>query len=253
MKVINIAAILALVVATSFVTPAARAENLPIDFKILVDLSKSNTILQDLGFSRLGAEKSNIYFFDTKDLKLFGAGLFIRARDNAGAGGEVMVKARPLEVGDLDESWYDVAGLGCEIDATPLKAIPSCSVRIPTNPGAIAVVVGGRQDLDYIMTPDQEFFANDFGGYDSVRARVKVWGPIAVWRWRVPNPSGWRVFAEYWLLPSGAEFVELSIQGMSTDSLRLEAALRTIMRDRKLDPAAISVNKTASALKALTR
>lgn len=256
-KTINVR--LALAVAISFATPlasfvpsAARAENLPLEFKILIDTSKSNQILNKLKFNDLLAEHSYLHFFDTRDTRLFQAGLVIRARSFPGAGGELMVRARPLDPEDVDANWFDVEGFSCEMDATPLKSQSACSVRLPTTVGAIDAVVDGNKPLEHIMKSDQEFFANDFGGYDGVSRRVRPLGPIEAWRWRVPNAAGWRVNAEYWFLPNGTEYVELSVRGLSSDQAKLEAALSTVMKERGVEHAPLTVNKTAAVLKALT-
>lgn len=241
--------ILAITLATSF----ARAEFLPLEFKVLVDTSTQTQVtLSKLKFSRVLAEHSYVYYYDTRDLKLFSAGLVIRSRSFPGAGGEVMVKAKPLEESDLDASWFDVPGLSCEIDAVPLKAQSSCSIRLPMPASSIDKVVTGHKPLDHILKPDQEFFANDFGGYDRVSARVRPLGPIESWRWRVPNSAGWRVMAEYWTLPSGASYIELSIKGLSMDHDKLEAALAKIISDTSVDRAPLTLNKTAATLKALS-
>ncbi|MES2964214.1 MAG: hypothetical protein V4760_10015 [Bdellovibrionota bacterium] len=237
------------VVTASF----ARAENLPLEFKIVLDRTVPvQTTIQKLKYNRVLADHSYIYFFDTRDLRLYSAGLYIRARNVAGAGGELMVKARPLEPGDLDASWFDVFGLACDIDATPLKAVPACSVRLPTAVGAIDSVIAGSQPLTHILKPDQEFFANDFGGFDSVSKRVRAWGPVESWRWRVPNEAGLRVMADYWELPNGDAYVELSIRGLSTDHANLEAAVRAVMKEKSVENASLKLNKTSAVLKSLT-
>jgi hypothetical protein len=248
--------ILALAFATSFVSSIAPspafALTSSLEFKTLVDPTTSPQEILKLHFNRALAEHSYLYFFDTRDLKLFQAGLVIRARNFPGAGGELMVRARPLEPDDLDASWFEVYGMSCEMDATPLKSQSACSVRLPTATGAIDAVVTGAKPHQYIMKPDQEYFANDFGGYDGVARRVRTLGPVESWRWRVPNPAGWKVFAEYWLLPDGSEYIELSIRGLSSDQVKLEAALKKVIADTGVEQAPLTLNKTAAVLKTLT-
>jgi len=246
---------LSLVAVASVATPIrARAESLPLEFKILLDTQNNSAdkVAKQLSFSRAAAEQSNVYFYDTKDLKLFKADLYIRSREVRGANGEIMVKARPVDKDDVDPSWFRVNGFICELDGTQLKTIPSCTIRQNRSSRELDSVVNEQSPLSRVLTNDQQDFANDFGGFKSVESRVRPLGPITAWRWRLPSASGWKVDVEYWSLPNGDTYIELSIKGMQTDQEQLSDALAKFVKARGLDTAPLTLNKTSKVLKALS-
>ena len=195
--------------ATLWGEPSSATQNA--EYKTLIEVSHdSSRVLKSLGFDPRTSKRADIYFYDTHDLKLFGAGLMISSRSMKSAPDDISVKARPVVINELDPSWLSMRGFSCSIEESKTKSETTCSLIRKASHHRIIDVAEGRRTLSSLLTQDQDLFANDFGAYDSFKKDVRVLGPIVSLSWGAKTNSGSRVECEYWKLADGTEFLELS-------------------------------------------
>ena len=72
-----------------------------VELKVSVPASAHRATIQGLPGDPVDAQPRQIYFFDTPDLKLFQAGVVVRARRIAGGRGDTVVKLRPVEPDEI--------------------------------------------------------------------------------------------------------------------------------------------------------
>jgi hypothetical protein len=82
-----------------------------VEFKITVlsgEEAKVEALLQEEGGQ---PQRRKVYFYDTKDLALYGKDLVLRARVTQGDDDDSTVKLRPVDLADDDASWRQINGI----------------------------------------------------------------------------------------------------------------------------------------------
>jgi hypothetical protein len=215
-----------------------------VEIKITVRDSEIARAERALGLTPVRAERRLVYFFDTRDLALFGRGLLLRARQVQGGAGDSTVKRRPMEASAVPRRTRALAGFKCEEDRVGARRISSCSLTVPQKRGEIEAVVRGERPVKKLFSQEQERFAGgpDFGA-------LRAFGPVDARVWKVrPRDFPPGLTAERWSLPGGRVLLEVSTR---VTAARADATARRLsewLRARGIDPAGVGETKTRAAL-----
>ena len=92
----------------------------------------------------LDAQVRQVFFFDTPDLALDGAGV-VAARRVQGKGDDTVVKLRPVVPDELPAKLRASAMFGVEVDAMPGLCLCSGSLGVPKERDAVKATVAGER------------------------------------------------------------------------------------------------------------
>ena len=73
-------------------------------------------------------QRRKVYFYDTKDLALYGEDLVLRARVTQGDDDDSTVKLRPVDLADDDAGWRQIDGIRIELDVVGDKHVHSAKL-----------------------------------------------------------------------------------------------------------------------------
>lgn len=189
------------------IDPAVSA----IEVKITARIEDEDRVLALLARAHAEPEKRTVYFFDTRDLALFDAGLVMRARKVSGDDDDSTVKLRPVDPAAIDRSWIETDGFEIEMDRVGEKEVISAKLGSVQATGEIDEAVAGDRPLRKLFSPDQERLIESFGPDHVDWDDLVAMGPIAVSKWKVEwEGFDHEVVVERWLLPDNSDLVELS-------------------------------------------
>src|SRR5829696_5815164 len=116
-----------------------------VELKLTVAAAGRRPAIEALDMDPLDAQIRQVYFFDTPDLALNGAGVVVRARRVQGKGEDTVVKLRPVVPDELPDDLRRSPSVGVEIDAMPGGFVCSASMNRPAGgPGVRECAPGGR-------------------------------------------------------------------------------------------------------------
>src|SRR4030095_8382996 len=90
-----------------------------VELKLTVPVSERTSGAAALGVDPLESQLRHVYFFDTPDLKLYHAGVVVRARRVQQKGDDTVVKLRPVVPDELPAELRRSPNFGVEVDAMP--------------------------------------------------------------------------------------------------------------------------------------
>jgi hypothetical protein len=90
-----------------------------VELKLTVPASGQRAAVTALELDPLEAQIRQVFFFDTPDLALNGAGVVVRARRIQGKGGDTVVKLRPVVPDELPADLRKSPSFVVEVDAMP--------------------------------------------------------------------------------------------------------------------------------------
>jgi hypothetical protein len=158
------------------------------------------------------AEHRDVYFFDTRELRLFDQGLVLRARRIHDGADDFTVKIRPFAE-DAEDRWTGDEPLEIELDVVGSTAVRSAKLEARQKRGEIGEVAAGRRPVRTLISAAQERLVAAFQPGDVPWEALLPLGPIRVHRWVVTTDAlDARVIVEEWMLPSTDDVVELSIK-----------------------------------------
>jgi hypothetical protein len=218
-------------------------ETCPVEIKLLLVPSTIKSVLASLSFEN--QTNSQVYFFDTGNLRLLNQGVIVRVRQ--GAKNDLTVKVRLPEGSNQIASSKLRKDFGCEIDRTEGGANTSYSVGQNYK----------HQELP--ETGDELFSALSFRQRELLReAHVSItWSQVrrissirsTTWGTSL-EPSFRKLTLEYWEFPGG-DLLELSARSAASEWEMKNADLHRIV---KLNGLLLSPNqetKTSTVLKRL--
>jgi len=242
--------------------PAAPAGEIAIntELKIFVAPAEQALAHRGLDLGRHDPLEREIAFYDTKDLKLYGAGLILRTRDTKGEPDDSTVKWRPMNPTQVDPELFEHEGFKCEEDRTGTRSVISCSLTVEQGEHEIDDVAAGDRAIDKLFCRAQEKFARRYAGPeietyidgDEGWPALEVLGPIPVRRWRLaPAMLDQVLTVEQWTLPDETVILELSIKVPRPEADNAQDTLRAFVAARGLDPDTPPTSKTRLALNRL--
>lgn len=218
-----------------------------VELKLTVPDADHRSTAQVLDLDVLDAQLRQVYFFDTPDLALNGAGVVVRARRVQGRGEDSVVKLRPVVPDALPESLRNAPELVTEVDAMPGGFVCSASYKRRFDEPMVRDVAAGHRPVRKLFSKAQRKF---FAAHAPVDwDDLVVLGPILVLKLRFnPERLGRRVVAEMWLYPDGSRILELSTKCAPRDAFLVAAETRAFLAERGVDLSAEQQTKTRTAL-----
>ena len=202
----------------------------------------------------LEAQIRQVFFFDTPELALNGAGVVVRARRIQGKGGDSIMKLRPVTPSELPDDLRRSDAFRVEVDALPggfvcsgtLKGAPGPGRRTPRVEGSGRCGSSSRRSSAGITRRTRR------KGIDA--RRPDRLGPIFVLKTRfTPAELGRPLVGEMWLYPDGSR------DARALDSLRhgeaFEVAIETraFLAGHGVDLSGEQETKTSKALEYFAR
>jgi hypothetical protein len=219
-----------------------------VELKVTVPESGQHAAVAALGMDPLDAQIRQVFFFDTPDLRLYEAGVVVRARRVQRKGDDSVVKLRPVVADQLSKALRRTPGFGVEVDATPGGYV--CSASMKGTPGAdVRETVAGGRSLRKLFSKEQRAFFSEHAPDGIGLDELSVLGPIFVLKLKfTPRDIERRLVAELWLYPDGSRIVELSTKCAPPDALNAAAELRVYLSERGVDLSGEQAPKTRKAL-----
>lgn len=219
-----------------------------VELKLTVPDSHRRQTATALGVDPLDAQIRQVYFFDTPDLALDGAGVVVRARRVQGRGDDSVVKLRPVVPAAVqDERASD--GLVVEVDAMPGGFVCSASLKGVLGPRAVKDVAAGRKGIRTLFSKEQRRFYRAHAPDGLALDDLSVLGPITVFKLKLHPPElGMRLVVELWFYPDGSRIVELSTKAAPSEAFQAAAELRAFLATKGLDVSGEQQTKTRTAL-----
>jgi len=211
--------------------------------RITVKTSVPDTLrrssLDTLGLDPLDARVREVYFFDTRDLRLNARGLVLRAARRPGKPDSLAVRLRPVDPSTLSPDIRRSPRFAVEIEAAPAGFVCSASVTaLPTKAVVNDVARRGAPVSRLFSREQREVLAGRLPRGVALDDLAAL-GPIVVLRVRCPPTAACRrLAAELWLYPDDHRIVELIARCAPGDAFRAAAEVRELLAAAGLDPLA---------------
>jgi len=184
-----------------------------VEVKITAQIHDEAKVRRALEHSGVEPEHREIYFFDTRDLALFDAGVVLRARKIIDGADDSTVKLRPVDPTTLAGAWKQTEGFEVELDAVGDNMICSAKLSSDQRREEIDKVAAGEREIRKLFSEAQEQLILEHAPTDVSWPDLAILGPVQVRKWKVdPKGFGEEVVAEEWTLPDGSDLIELSIK-----------------------------------------
>ncbi len=192
-------------------TAVAGAE--AIEIKATIPEHQIDGALLRFGLTPRNDEQRYIYFFDTPDLDLLGAGIIARARRVVGDEHDSTVKFRPVDPAEVGQKWRKFPDFKIEADASETSLVKSASFSMQVSKGLIKRVAGGEKPIAEIFTEEQEEFMMTMARRAIDFKSLVVLGPLMAQRWSFDDPAcPWPITTELWKREDGERLMEVSIK-----------------------------------------
>ena len=226
-----------------------------VELKLTVPESDQRSAIRALGMDPLDAQIRQVYFFDTPDLQLDGAGVVVRGRRVAGKGDDSVVKLRPVVPSTLPEDLRRSAAFKVELDAVPGGFVCSASLKGRPSTGMVKDAGGGEAPLKKLFSKEQRAFFKTHAPEGLGFEHLTVLGPIFVLklRFQPPELGGRRLDAEMWLYPDDSRILELSTKCLPHEAFQVAAEGRAYLSSKGIDLDGEQQTKTRRALEYFTR
>jgi hypothetical protein len=222
-----------------------------VEFKITVlsgEEAKVQALLQKEGGQ---PQRRKVYFYDTKDLALYGKDLVLRARVTQGDDDDSTVKLRPVDLGDDEASWRQIDGIRIELDVVGDKQVPSAKLDGEPDRGEVEEVEAKQRPVGSLFSGKQEQLIADYAPDGITLNELEVLGPVDARKWDLDDPDGFphTLSVEEWSLPDATRFIELSFKVPADEATDAQAAFRALLIGLEVDVAGDQTPKTPRVLK----
>jgi len=192
-----------------------------VEIKVTVRPDQELQAERAMRVSEDAADASLVFFYDTPMLKLFKAGVVLRARLHKGRADDSTVKFRPVAAASVPQSWQQCKGFKLEADWVGNRAVSSASLTTLQQRGEIDEVAEGKRGIDKLFSSDQERFLTEFHKHPVEFGELRVLGSVQVLRWKVELKTfPHELTLEEWRLPNGEDLVEVSIKTYPNEASR---------------------------------
>jgi hypothetical protein len=219
-----------------------------VELKLTVPDEDRQSAVAALGIDPLDARLRQVFFFDTPDLALDGAGVVVRARRTQGAPDDNVVKLRPVVPKELPDELRARRDFVVEVDAMPGSFVCSASFKGQAKADVAETTAGKRPLSKLFSKPQRAFFAEH--APDGIRLDdLSVLGPVNVLKLKVtPKGLGRRLAVELWFYPDGSRILELSTKCAPADWFEAVTTSRDYLGGIGVDLSGEQATKTRSAL-----
>jgi hypothetical protein len=156
-----------------------------IEIKATISDHQIDGALARFGLTARNDEERYIYFFDTPELALLGAGIIARARRTVGDEHDSTVKFRPVNPAEVGGEWRKFHNFKIEADASETSLVKSASFSMKVAPGLIKRVAVGKKPIAAAFTQEQEDFIVAMTGQRIDFSKLAVLGPLMAQRWQI--------------------------------------------------------------------
>jgi hypothetical protein len=220
-----------------------------VELKLTVPEQHQRSAVASLGMDPLEAQIRQVFFFDTPELALDGAGVVVRARRIQGKGEDSIVKLRPVVPTELPDELRRSASFRVEVDAMPGGFVCSGTLKGAPKPGDVLRAVAGELPIKKLFSKEQRAYFADHAPDGVALDDLTVLGPIFVLKLRfTPDELGRRLVAEMWLYPDGSRVLELSTRAATTEAFQVAAEVRSFLVGKGVDLGGEQQTKTRKAL-----
>jgi hypothetical protein len=219
-----------------------------VELKLTVPDEDRRTAVTTLGIDALDARIRQVFFFDTPDLALDGAGVVVRARRTQGAADDNVVKLRPVVPSQLPEELRARPDFVVEVDAMPGAFVCSGSFKGEAR-ASVSDVATGKEPIRKLFSKPQRAFFAEHAPEGVELDDLSVLGPVHALKLKLtPKGLKQRLAVELWLYPDGAQILELSTKCAPADWFKVATESRDYLADAGLDLTAEQSTKTRTAL-----
>jgi hypothetical protein len=220
-----------------------------VELKLTVPDEDRQSAAAALGVDPLNARIRQVYFFDTPDLALDGAGVVVRARRTQGAPDDTVVKLRPVVPTDLPIELRERKDFVVEVDAMPGKYVCSASFKGEAKAGGVKqTILEGKPVSKLFSKPQRAFFA-EHAPKGVELDDLAVLGPVIALKLKVlPAALDRKLAVELWLYPDGSRIAELSTKCAPADWLETTTQSRDYLGDIGVSLSGEQETKTRVAL-----
>lgn len=220
-----------------------------VELKLTVAEEHRYATLAALGIDPLDAYVRQIFFFDTVDLALDGAGVVARARRSQGRPDDSVVKLRPVEPETLDTKQRESEDFVVEVDAMPGGFVCSASFKGKLSKPRVKDAVSGELPLRKVFSKPQRAFFEAHAPDGIEIDDLLVLGPITVLKLKTaPGDLRQKLAVELWFYPDGSRILELSTKCAPTEAFQVAAESRAFLSGLGIDLGAEQQTKTRTAL-----
>lgn len=222
-----------------------------VEFKLTVLSEEEDTVQGLLRRERGQPQRREVYFYDTKDLALFGEDLVLRARVTQGDDDDSTVKLRPVDLADGQASWRQIDGIRIELDVVGGTQVRSAKLDGEPDRGEIEEVAAKQRPVASLFSGKQEQLIADHAPDGISLHELEVLGPVDARKWDLDNPEGfpYTLSVEEWSLPDATRFIELSFKVSADEANDAQMAFRAFLTGLELDVAGDQMAKTPRVLK----
>jgi hypothetical protein len=220
-----------------------------VELKLTVPATDHRSAIDALGLDPLEAQIRQVFFFDTPELTLNGAGVVARARRIQGRTGDTVVKLRPVDPDSLPAELRLSPSVGVEVDAMPGGYVCSASLKAKAGAPDVRAVATGTAPIRSIFSKEQRGF---FAAHAPEGLKLKdlsILGPIFVLKQNfTPRDLGRRLAAEVWFYPDGSRILELSTKCTAADAFQVSTEARLYLTEKGVSLDGRQETKTKAAL-----
>jgi hypothetical protein len=227
-----------------------------VELKVTVADSHRRDAVFALDLDPLDAQVRLVYFFDTPDLQLEGAGLVVRARRIQGRGDDSVVKLRPVVPSELPPKVRDSENVTVEVDALPGGFVCSAAMKNLMTADRIRTVMHQGGPIRKLFSKEQRAFFKEHAPEGIGLDDLSVLGPILVLKVgskTVFPDSNRKMVAELWHYPDNSMILELSTKAVPGEALQVAGEARALLTSKGIDLTAEQRTKTKTALEFFAR
>lgn len=220
------------------------------ELKLTIPEDAQGGVLRRLGVDPLDARLRQVFFFDTPQLTLNGAGVVVRARRIQDAKADTTVKLRPVVPDELPKSLRKDPAFTVEVDAMPNGFVCSGSLKGVATNDEVRAAADGRLRLRKLFGKGQRELYSAHAPDGVALDDLAVLGPINVLKLSmVPKRFGRKIAVELWSYPDGSRILELSTKCAPSDAFLVAAEIRARVAESGLDLSGKQQTKTQAALR----
>jgi hypothetical protein len=222
-----------------------------VEFKLTVLVADEETVQALLQKDGGQPQRRKVYFYDTKDLALYGEHLVLRARVTQGDNDDSTVKLRPVQLADDQASWRRIDGIRIELDVVGDEGVPSAKLDGKPDRGEIEEVEAKRRPVVSLLSGKQEQLIADHAPDGISLHELEVMGPVDARKWDLDDPEGFphTLSIEEWSLPDATHFIELSFKVSADEAHDAQKAFRAFLLGLEVDATGDQTPKTPRVLK----
>jgi hypothetical protein len=222
-----------------------------VEFKLTVLAAEEDTVQALLQSDGGQPQRRKVYFYDTKDLALYGEDLVLRARVTQGDNDDSTVKLRPVKLADGQASWRQIDGIRIELDVVGNKQVRSAKLDGEPDRGEIEEVAAKQRPVGSLFSGKQEQLIADYAPDGTSLHELEVLGPVDARKWDLDHPTGFphTLSVEEWSLPDATRFIELSFKVSAAEANDAHTAFHALLTGLELDVAGDQTPKTPRVLK----